>query len=315
MKHTIGIVVVTCVMWSAMAIELGAQTPRQEPGSRGPRGGPFDLMQNPLVTAIDANSDGELSVEEITNSSEALKKLDKNSDGNLTRDELGPQPGGRGGPGRSGGRGPGGRGGLGGPAGSNRFEGLESSSLPKDDAEQKILKSLEEINQSQGRMMNVPPQDGRLLRLLVESIGAKNVVEIGTSNGISAIWICTALRKTGGKLITHEIEPDVAALARKNFTSTGVADLVTVVEGDAHEKVADLKGPIDLVFIDADKEGYLDYLTKVLPLVREGGLILAHNVNPRMADPRFLKAITTDPVLETIFYTEGGGMSVSLKKR
>jgi predicted O-methyltransferase YrrM len=59
----------------------------------------------------------------------------------------------------------------------------------------------------------------------------------------------------------------------------------------------------------------LDYLTKVLPLVRAGGLMLAHNMNPRMADPKFLKAITTDPTLETIFYTEGGGMSVTLKKR
>ena len=107
----------------------------------------------------------------------------------------------------------------------------------------------------------------------------------------------------------------MAALARENFATAGVADLVTVVEGDAHKKVADLKDSIDLVFIDADKEGYLDYLQKTLPLVRPGGLIVAHNMNPRMVDPGFLKAITTDPALETLFYTEGGGMSVTLKKR
>ena len=264
------------------------------------------------MTALDANGDGEISAEEIAGATEALKKLDNNQDGKLTREELRPptpERGGRSGMGR------GGRGGPGPADQPGRTGGLESSALARDDAEQKILKSLEEINQKQGRMMNVPPQDGRLLRLLVESIGAKNVVEFGTSNGISAIWICNALRKTGGKLTTHEIERDVAALARQNFALAGVADLVTVVEGDAHKNIADLKDPIDLVFIDADKEGYLDYLQKTLPLVRPGGVILAHNMNPRMADPAFLKAITTDPALETIFFMEGGGMSVTLKKR
>ena len=186
---------------------------------------------------------------------------------------------------------------------------------PKDDAEEKILKALQQINQQQGRMLNVPQQDGRLLRLLAESIGAKTVVEIGTSNGISAIWLGTALRKTGGKLITHEIDAERAALARKNFATAGIADLVTVVEGNAHQTVSKLTGPIDLVFIDADKEGYADYLKKTLPLVRPGGLILAHNMNPRTANADFLKAITTDPGLETLFYLEGGGVSVTLKKR
>jgi predicted O-methyltransferase YrrM len=163
--------------------------------------------------------------------------------------------------------------------------------------------------------MNVPDADGRLLRLLAESIEAKKVVEFGTSNGISAIWMSLALRKTDGRLFTHEIDPDTAALARKNFEAAGVVDIVAVVEGDGHEKAADLKGPIDLVFIDADKEGYLDYYQKTLPLVRPGGLICAHNMNPRMASADFVKAITTDPNVETVFYLDGGGMSVTLKKR
>jgi predicted O-methyltransferase YrrM len=124
-----------------------------------------------------------------------------------------------------------------------------------------------------------------------------------------------ALKKTGGKLITHEIDPKTAALARENFANAGLAGIVTVVEGDAHQTVSKLKGPIDLVFIDADKEGYLDYFKKLLPLMRPGGLILAHNMNPRMADAEFVKAITTRPDVETVFYTEGGGMSLTLKKR
>ncbi len=128
--------------------------------------------------------------------------------------------------------------------------------------------------------MNVPAADGRLLRTLAEAIDAKTVVEFGTSNGISAIWMSLALRKTGGKLLTHEIDPDTATVARKNFERAGVAEIVTVVEGDGHEKAGELKGPIDLVFIDADKEGYLDYLQKTLPLVRPGGLICAQHESP-----------------------------------
>jgi predicted O-methyltransferase YrrM len=305
------------------------QAPEGRQGDRGapfppPFGGPFDPMRSPLVTALDANRDGELSAEEIANTPQALKKLDKNGDGKLTRDELLPAPPGRGGPGGPGGRrGPGGMppfgpaggpGGMG-PFGPGRAAPAESSLLPKDEAEKKILRAIQEIGEKQGRMANVPTLDGRMLRVLAESLGARTVVEIGTSNGISALWFSLALRKTGGKLITHEIDPQVAALARENFASAGVADLVTVVEGDAHKTVSKLTGPLDLVFIDADKAGYLDYFQKLLPLVRPGGLVLAHNMTRGMADPGFLKAITTAADVETVFYMEGGGLSVTLKKR
>jgi caffeoyl-CoA O-methyltransferase len=111
-------------------------------------------------------------------------------------------------------------------------------------------------------MMNVPAEDGRLLRLLAETMGAKQIVEVGTSNGVSGLWQCLALRTTGGKLTTFEINAQRAALARQNFKKAGVDDLVTVIEGDAHEKVAEIQGPIDMCFIDADKEGYSDYLAK-----------------------------------------------------
>ena len=161
--------------------------------------------------------------------------------------------------------------------------------------------------------MNVPQEDGRVLRLLTEATGAKHVVEIGTSNGYSGIWFCLALRTTGGKLTTHEIDARRASLARENFKRAGVDKLVTLVEGDAHETVMKLKEPIDILFLDADKEGYIDYLNKLLPLVRPGGLILAHNVGSAGQD--FNKAITADPNLETVFQGRGQGLSVTLKKR
>jgi caffeoyl-CoA O-methyltransferase len=210
-------------------------------------------------------------------------------------------------------KGPGGRGR--GPGGAGSASALEKAPLPKDDGEKKILDAMQQITREQGFRLNVPDTDGRMLRLLAEGIDAKKVVEFGTSNGISGLWWSLALRKTGGKLFTHEINPDTAALARKNFATAGVAELITVVEGDGHETAKKLTGPVDMVFIDADKEGYLDYFKKTLPLVRPGGLICAHNVSPRMPDQGFLKAITTDPNLETLFYAEGAGMSVTLRKR
>jgi caffeoyl-CoA O-methyltransferase len=170
-------------------------------------------------------------------------------------------------------------------------------------------------NQQQG-MMNVPPEDGRLLRVLAEAIGAGHVVEIGTSNGYSGLWFCLALQATGGKLTTHEIDAGRAALARGNFERAGVRDMVTLVEGNAHETVLKIEEPIDLLFLDADKEGYIDYLSKLLPLVRPGGLIVAHNMNPRQADPEYVKAITTNPELDTILlHMQGSGVGVTLRKR
>jgi predicted O-methyltransferase YrrM len=311
-----------------------AQPPGKAPPEfQGGREGPFGPMRAPVMIALDGDGDGELSADEIADAAKGLKKLDKDGDGKLSREELRPQFAGRGGQGGPGfgppdGRGgrefgpPEGRGapGFGPPGGPGPGEGGRQSSFQtetrgKDDGEGKILETLRRIQQEQGRRMNVPDADGRLLRLLAESIEAKKVVEFGTSNGISAIWMSLALRKTDGRLFTHEIDPDTAALARKNFEAAGVVDIVAVVEGDGHEKAADLKGPIDLVFIDADKEGYLDYYQKTLPLVRPGGLICAHNMNPRMASADFVKAITTDPNVETVFYLDGGGMSVTLKKR
>jgi len=200
------------------------------------------------------------------------------------------------------------------PRGMGRGPGdsaLEKAPVARDDNEKKILNILDDILARQ-RYRNVPPQDGRLLRLLAESMNARNVVEIGTSTGYSGIWLGLALQKTGGKLTTFEIDPRRAATARENFKRAGMADIITLIEGDAHEKVTTLKGPIDILFLDADKQGYIDYLNKLLPLIRPGGLVIAHNITPGMADPKYMEAITTDPDLETVVRT---GVGLTLKKR
>jgi len=187
---------------------------------------------------------------------------------------------------------------------------LEKPPVPKDNNEKKILSILDDIRATQS-YRNVPPQDGRFFRITAQAMNAKNVVEIGTSTGYSGIWFGMALQKTGGKLTTYEIDAQRAATARANFKRAGMADIITLIEGDAHEEVKKLKGPIDVLFLDADKEGYIDYLDKLLPLVRPGGLVIAHNINPRMTDPKYMEAITTNPNLETIVRS---GVSVTLKK-
>ena len=177
--------------------------------------------------------------------------------------------------------------------------------------EEKILSVLRQMVDAHQTYLSVPAADGKALRLLAEAISAKSVVEIGTSTGYSGLWFCLALQRTGGHLTTFEIDRQRAAQARQHFKDANVDSLVTIIEGDAHEQVAKIKGLVDLAFIDADKEGYVDYLNKLLPKLRPGGLILAHNLE---MVPDYVKAVTTNPSLETIFYREGAGLVVTLKK-
>ena len=109
--------------------------------------------------------------------------------------------------------------------------GIDMEPLAKDESEMRILSVLDDIREG-------PCTDelhGRLLRILAESTKAKNVVEIGTGTGYSALWLCLGLKTTGGKLVTYEIDHETVLLAKANFKRAGVENLVTVVEGNAHE--------------------------------------------------------------------------------
>lgn len=191
------------------------------------------------------------------------------------------------------------------------FEGARPP-LANNETEKRILSTIEEIRRAGRTWASVPDADGRMLRLLAEAAGAKHVVEIGTSTGYSGLWFALALSRTGGRLTTFEIDPGRAAMAREHFKKAGVDHLVTLVEGDAHRNLDRLKEPVDVAFIDADKDGYVSYLDKLLPLVRPGGLILAHNID--MARD-YAEAVTTNPALDTIFYMDGAGLAITLKKR
>ncbi|MDZ4799429.1 MAG: class I SAM-dependent methyltransferase [Bryobacteraceae bacterium] len=199
-------------------------------------------------------------------------------------------------------------------AGGNRVSPGNETAPPiaKSAVEKKVFEALEAAIKAGELYANVPAADGRLIRIFTESINAQNAVEIGTSTGISGLWFCLALEKTGGKLTTFELDKTRAAQARKHFAQGGVESRVTIVEGDAHANIAKLRDPIDIVFIDAEKDGYVDYLNKLLPLVRLGGILLAHNVE---MVPDYMKAVTSSPDLDTVVYTTGGGMAITIKKR
>lgn len=201
-----------------------------------------------------------------------------------------------------------------GAAGQRRASSSATDAPPlvRTESEKRILAAMNEAVKASEMYANVPVADGKMLRLLTEAADAKHVIEIGTSTGISGLWFCMGLEKTGGRLTTFELDPGRAALARAHFKKAGVDRLVTLVEGDAHRNLTQVKAPVDIVFIDAEKSGYVDYLNTMLPKVRPGGLILAHNTE---MTPDYVKAVTTNPDLETVFYTEGNQLGVTLKKR
>ena len=192
---------------------------------------------------------------------------------------------------------------------------IDRPPLGASNAEKKALAALDEMTKGQWHL-NVTTREGRVLRQLVEAAGARRVVEIGTSSGYSTIWLALGVRANGGKVFTHEIDPEKVKLARANFKKAGVDDLITIIEGDAHETIKQHKEPIDVVFLDAEKKGYVDYLQKLLPLVRPGGLVLGHDMHRPMPDSHYIEAITTNPALDTSFIMmESFGISMTLKKR
>jgi len=126
--------------------------------------------------------------------------------------------------------------------------------------------------------LNIPAVDGRLLHDLIVERGYKRALEIGTSTGHSGVWIGWALSKTGGRLLTLEIDEGRNAQARANFAEAGLADRIEARLGDAHDIVPELRGPYDFVFLDADKEGNLEYARERRPTLAKGGCLAVHNM-------------------------------------
>ena len=181
---------------------------------------------------------------------------------------------------------------------------------------EQILEHLARMRATERGMMNVAPQEGEYLSELVKNLKARRVLEIGTSNGYSGIWLALGLRETGGKLLTLDVDEPRRSLALKNFKATGMSDLVESRLGDALKILPALKGPFELVFIDAWKPDYKKYLELILPMVPLGGVIAAHNVDSHPQEMQdFLEAIQNHPQLQTEMVRVGpAGLSISYKK-
>jgi caffeoyl-CoA O-methyltransferase len=180
----------------------------------------------------------------------------------------------------------------------------------------KKVKAFIDGHRNEWHDMNVPYSDGQLLYDLIVKNNYKSALEIGTSTGHSGIWIAWALSKTGGKLITIDIDEGRRNEALKNFKEAGLADYIDSRLADAHQLVKELKGPFDFVFSDADKNWYKQYFIDVAPKLTEGGCFTAHNISMRARGiGEFVDYVKALPNFETtINNTSRAGVSISYKK-
>jgi caffeoyl-CoA O-methyltransferase len=185
----------------------------------------------------------------------------------------------------------------------------------ENELDKKVKMFLEE-NANNWRDMNVPLSDGKLMYDIIIKNNYKSAVEIGTSTGHSAIWIAWALSKTGGELITIEIDKKRYMQAKANFKKAGVSKFIKIRLADAHELVPKLSGKYDFVFSDADKYWYKNYFVAMDPKLEPGGCFIAHNTLMRINGiEEFLDYIEGLTNYNTTLDSSGpSGISISYKK-
>ena len=180
----------------------------------------------------------------------------------------------------------------------------------------KKVKTFLDKQRGQWSDWNVPEADGRVLYDLIIKNRYKKVLDIGTSTGHSAIWMAWALTRTGGILITIEIDEGRHRQAMANFREAGLSSVIDARLADAHDLVKELKGPFDFVFCDADKDWYKNYFIALAPKLEVGGYFTAHNVlmNYSRGIRDFLDYVKSLPNFETtINRASSEGISISCK--
>ena len=182
-----------------------------------------------------------------------------------------------------------------------------------DDTTEEVLSSLEK---TQKEFWNISRVTAEFLYNLVKSSGCKNVVEVGTSNGYSGIWLGKALKETGGKLTTIEFWEKRFSIARENFNKCGVGEVIEIVQGSACDVLRDLPEDfkIDFAFIDANKKEYIDYFNLIHPHLNVGGYIACDNVlsHEEKCKP-FIDAINAHPDYENVVLNLPAGLSLGRK--
>jgi caffeoyl-CoA O-methyltransferase len=190
-----------------------------------------------------------------------------------------------------------------------------------DQSIDKKVSAFLERNRYRWRGMNVPESDGRILYDLIVQNNYRDALEIGTSTGHSAIWMAWALSKTGGRLITIEIDEYRYREALVNFEEAGLSDFIDARLADAHELVKDLEGPFDFVFCDADKGWYKNYFIDIYPKLKTGGCYTAHNISggwrsrgSGRGTSAFFEYVKGLDDMETTLDSSGAGISISYKR-
>jgi predicted O-methyltransferase YrrM len=183
---------------------------------------------------------------------------------------------------------------------------------------------LTELETTADDYWNVGRDNAAFLAFLLKSIGARRVLEVGTSNGYSALWFARALSETSGvagsdaKVITIEFDSGRAAIARENIRRAGLENIITLLEGDARELIPQQagSGPFDFVFLDADKPQYADYLRAALPLTRVGGILVGDDtLSLRDQMPAYIALAHGHPDLETVELSIDDGIVLSRRLR
>ena len=191
-----------------------------------------------------------------------------------------------------------------------------------DDARLHFLETLARVGEDNDaretarsrRMLNITRDTGRLLWVLVRATSAKRIVEVGTSNAFSTIWLADAAESTGGRVTTLELDPDKIAMARTNLAVARLEGVVEIIEGRAAETLPALPGPFDLVFLDADRPSYPTYLELVVPKLRRGGLLIADNVTSHAKElEAYLQRVNAHPLLFSVSVPIGNGEGIAVK--
>lgn len=165
---------------------------------------------------------------------------------------------------------------------------------------------------SSRRTRNVDRETGQWLELVARATGAREILEIGSSNGVSTIWLAVAAKANGGRVVGTEILTERAEAANHNLAAAGLAEVARVIAGGADETVNSLDGPFDLVFIDAEKDDYVDHFLAMIDRVRRGGLVLADNVISHDLSA-YQAMLRSRPDVETVTVPMGRGVEFTVK--
>jgi len=197
-----------------------------------------------------------------------------------------------------------------------------------------ILSNLEELNRSwvmhdvprihsygrvpgeeEIRLWSVPRNTGEFLKFLVTAKSATTILEIGTSAGYSAIWLALGAIQTLGHVYTIDIFEPKVELARKHIGDADLDDWITILPGEARERTAEWQKEIDLLFLDADKENYLEYFRNLLPYLKSGALIVADNaVDYGFLMTDYINEVTNNDAVESYLLNVDNGLMLTVKK-